>query len=105
MSNFVFILGSGRTEKLSDLFQDKTVTDTQNDSADEKASKKDGNKADDNSQGDSAGDDVFNETSDREIVDILLAADLGLIHMFIVLNCSLIQKLEMETLIENLEKF
>ena len=64
--------GSGRTERLSDLFQDKEIV--RDDSASTAPSSCPANDSTDISTDKTNEAD---EASDREIVDILLAADLG----------------------------
>ena len=72
--------GAGRTEMLSDLFQDRALTPlpSQDNSVDNSKQSAASDKA---SADKSSGSDVTKEeATEREIVDILLAADLGKFH-------------------------
>ena len=67
--------GSGRTEMLSELFEEKAVLETPVPNTMLETAK---DRSGDTEEGDNKDDN--DEATEREIVDILLAADLGFCH-------------------------
>ena len=67
--------GSGRTEMLSELFEEKAVLETPVQNTRVETAK---DRSGDTEEGDNKDDN--DEATEREIVDILLAADLGFCH-------------------------